>query len=55
MTVFDGSEQGAVAVRFKEADDAERCAAMMDARTFGQGTHPQGLQQPYLTLPYRLV
>ena len=35
MTVFEGSEKGAAAVRFKEADDAERCVAMMDERQFG--------------------
>ena len=38
VTVFEGSEKGAVAVRFKDADDAERCAAMMDARSFGAST-----------------
>ena len=35
VTVFEGSEKGAAAVRFKEADDAERCVAMMDERQFG--------------------
>lgn len=38
VTLFEGSERGAVAVRFKDADDAERCAAMLDDRTFGQRT-----------------
>ena len=38
VTVFEASERGAVAVRFKIADDAERCAAMMNERTFGQST-----------------
>jgi len=36
VTVFEGSEQGAVAVRFKTPEEAERCAAMLDERTFGQ-------------------
>ena len=36
VTVFEGSERGAVAVRFKDPDDAERCVTMMDERAFGQ-------------------
>ena len=36
--VFEGSERGAVSVRFREADDAERCAAMLDERAFGGRT-----------------
>ena len=36
VTVFQGSERGAAAIKFKIADDAERCAAMLDERTFGQ-------------------
>ena len=35
VTVFEGSERGAVAVRFKDPDSAERCAAMMNERQFG--------------------
>ena len=38
VTVFEGSERGAVAVRFKAVDDAERCVGMMSDRQFGQGT-----------------
>eukprot|EP00322_Chrysochromulina_rotalis_P005526 CAMPEP_0115832772 /NCGR_PEP_ID=MMETSP0287-20121206/2831_1 /TAXON_ID=412157 /ORGANISM="Chrysochromulina rotalis, Strain UIO044" /LENGTH=481 /DNA_ID=CAMNT_0003286169 /DNA_START=39 /DNA_END=1484 /DNA_ORIENTATION=- len=38
VTVFEGSEKGAAAVRFKQVDDAERCVAMMNNRQFGQGT-----------------
>ena len=38
VTVFEGSIQGAVAVRFRAADDAERCVVMLDERSFGQGT-----------------
>ena len=35
VTVFEASPRGAVAVKFKLADDAERCAAMLDERPFG--------------------
>ena len=38
VTVFEGSEKGAVAVKFKGVDDAERCVAMMHERRFGQST-----------------
>ena len=38
VNVFEGSEHGAVAVRFKSVDDAERCVAMLDERQFGAGT-----------------
>ena len=35
VTVFEGSERGVAAVRFKQADDAEKCVAMMNERQFG--------------------
>uniref|UniRef100_A0A7S0LJC3 RRM domain-containing protein n=1 Tax=Coccolithus braarudii TaxID=221442 RepID=A0A7S0LJC3_9EUKA len=35
VTVFEGSEYGAVAVRFKQQDDAQRCVSMMAERSFG--------------------
>ena len=35
VTLFEGSERGAAAVRFKTADDAEKCVAMMNERQFG--------------------
>ena len=35
VAVFEGTAEGVCAVKFKRADDAERCVAMMDARSFG--------------------
>uniref|UniRef100_A0A7S3SKS6 RRM domain-containing protein n=2 Tax=Emiliania huxleyi TaxID=2903 RepID=A0A7S3SKS6_EMIHU len=35
VTIFEGSEQGAAAVRFKSGDDAQRCVAMMREKSFG--------------------
>ena len=35
VTIFEGSERGVAAVRFKQADDAEKCVAMMNERQFG--------------------
>lgn len=35
VTIFEGSERGVAAVRFKNADDAEKCVAMMHERQFG--------------------
>jgi len=37
VTVFEGSEHGAAAVRFKRQEDAQRCVSMMCERTFGSG------------------
>jgi len=37
VTIFEGSEFGAAAVRFKGKEDAQRCVAMMNARSFGSG------------------
>ena len=36
--VFEESPLGAVSVKFKQHEHAERCAAMLDERTFGQAT-----------------
>ena len=33
--VFEGSEKGAAAVKFKSPEDAQRCVAMMNERRFG--------------------
>ena len=35
VIVFEGSEVGAVAVKFKQVDEAQRCVAMMNERRFG--------------------
>ena len=35
MHIFEGSEKGAVAVKFKSPEDAQRCVAMMNERQFG--------------------
>ncbi|KAL1514640.1 hypothetical protein AB1Y20_003733 [Prymnesium parvum] len=35
VTIFEGSERGVAAVRFKNADDAEKYVAMMNERHFG--------------------
>jgi len=35
VTIFEGSERGVAAVRFKHPDDAERCVAMLTERSFG--------------------
>ena len=33
--IFEGSEKGAAAVKFKSPEDAQRCVAMMNERRFG--------------------
>jgi len=35
VTIFEGSEKGAAAVKFRKPDDAERCVVMMRERSFG--------------------
>lgn len=35
VSIFEGSERGAAAVKFKHPDDAQRCVAMMRERSFG--------------------
>ena len=35
LTLFEGSEAGAVMVKFRAADDAERCVAMLGEANFG--------------------
>lgn len=35
VSIFEGSERGAAAVKFKHPDDAQRCVVMMRERSFG--------------------